>query len=113
LVGEWRARSDWIGRAGPHSRHGPAYELLGATSTTPSRIVAGQEAQTLLGSALAELPPDYAKVVRLHDLEGRTGPEVAAAMGRSRGAIFMLLARAHDQLRQSLGSATKFFSQGT
>lgn len=88
------------------------YELLGATSTTPSRVVAGQEAQALLESALEELPPDYATVVRLHDLEGRTGPEVAAAMGRSRGAIFMLLARAHDQLRQNLGSASKFFSHG-
>jgi DNA-directed RNA polymerase specialized sigma24 family protein len=88
------------------------YELLGATSTTPSRVVAGQEGQTLLQSALEELPPDYAKVVRLHDPEGRSGPEVAVAMGRSRGAIFMLLARAHDQLRQRPGTATKFFNHG-
>ncbi len=89
------------------------YELLGATSTTPSRNVARQEVSALVQAAIEQLPPDYATVVRLHDLEGRSGPEVGAAMGRSRGAVFMLLARAHDQLTEGLGSATKFFSHGS
>ncbi len=86
------------------------YELLGATSTTPSRAAARQESKRILGAAIARLPQDYATAVRLHDLEGRTGPEVATAMGRSRGATFMLLARAHDRLRENMGAATNFFS---
>jgi len=80
------------------------YEYLGSTSTTPSRVAAKREAKDLLEIAIRKLPPDYATAVRLHDLEGCTGPEVAAAMGRSRGAIFMLLGRAHDQLREVLAS---------
>ena len=89
------------------------YGLLGATSTTPSRVAARQEAKSILEAAIKELPPDYARVIRLYDLESRSGPEVAAAMGRSRGAIALLLIRAHDRLRERLGSATKFFSSGT
>ena len=87
------------------------YELLGATSTTPSRAAARRESKRILDAAIAQLPPDYATAVRLHDLEGQTGPEMAAAMGRSRGATFMLLARAHDRLRENLGSASRFFSR--
>jgi RNA polymerase sigma-70 factor (ECF subfamily) len=86
------------------------YELLGVTSTTPSRVASKEEAKTRLEAAIAELPRDYATAVRLHNLEGRTGPEVAEAMGRSRGAVFMLLARAHDRLRERLGPASQFFT---
>ena len=87
------------------------YELLGVTTTTPSRVAATEEAKSCLESAIRELPKDYATVVRLHNLEGRTGPEVAATMGRSRGAVFMLLARAHERLRERLGTASQFFSR--
>lgn len=88
------------------------YDLLGATTTTPSRDAARQEIKKILESAIAGLPPDYATAVRLHDLEGKTDTEVATAMGRSRGAVFMLRARAHDRLRERLGSASRFFSGG-
>jgi RNA polymerase sigma-70 factor (subfamily 1) len=86
------------------------YELLGVTSTTPSRVVEREEAVAMLESAIRELPRDYATVVRLHHLEGMTGPAVANVMGRSRGAVFMLLARAHDRLREILGPASQYFS---
>ncbi len=89
------------------------YHLLGATNTTPSSVVARREAKSSLETALRELPPDYARVVRLHDLEGLSGPEVAAATGRSRGAIFMLRARALERLRELLGTGSQFFSTGT
>jgi RNA polymerase sigma-70 factor (ECF subfamily) len=106
-------------RPPPHKRVDPPrgedsvvalYELLGVTSTTPSRAAARGEAKSRLEKAIEELPEDYATAVRLHNLEGRTGPEVAEAMGRSRGAVFMLLARAHDRLRERLGTASQFFS---
>ena len=89
------------------------YDLLGVSTATPSRAAARQEADGMLEAAIQELPPDYALAVRLFDLEGRSGPEVAAAMGRSRGAAFMLRARAHDRLREILGSASRFFSTGS
>lgn len=88
-------------------------ELMGCTTTTPSRQAARHEAKAIVDSALSQLPDDYRRAVRLYDLEGRSGPEVAASMGRSVGAIHMLRGRAHDRLRDLLGSSSKFFSDGT
>ena len=87
-------------------------ELLGATSTTPSRVAGTAEGVELLNRAIATLPEDYGRVVRLYDLEGGSIDAVAESMGRSRGAVHMLRARAHDLLRERLGSASGFFSQG-
>ena len=85
-------------------------ELLGATSTTPSRVVAKDEAARHLEKSLSSLPPDYEKVVRLYDLDGKPISEVAAALGRSEGACWMLRARAHDRLREAMGPMGNFFS---
>jgi RNA polymerase sigma-70 factor (subfamily 1) len=87
-------------------------ELLGATTSTPSRHAAKGEAARFLEAALITLPPDYQKVVRLYDLEGKAPKEVAVEMGRSQGAVFMIRARAHERLREALGGGggTRFFS---
>ncbi len=87
-------------------------DLLGATDSTPSRHAARAEIKVHMLAAIDTLPPDYATAVRLFDLEGRKGPEVAAAMGRSRGAVHMLRMRGHDRLREHLGSSSRFFSDG-
>ena len=83
--------------------------LVGST-TTPSRAAAGVELKVIVDQALADLPADYAKAIRLYDMEGRTIEEVAQAFGRSHGAVHMLRARGLDRLRQLLGDAGKFFS---
>jgi RNA polymerase sigma-70 factor (ECF subfamily) len=85
-------------------------EMLGATSATPSRAAALNESRTLLESAIARLPADYATVVQLYDLEGNSIADVAVAMKRSAGAVHMLRARAHDSLRELLGRESIFFS---
>lgn len=85
-------------------------EMLGSTSTTPSRVAGKAEASRFLEAALARLPADYAKVIRLYDLEGRSIGEVASQLGRSEGAVYMLRARAHDQLKEFLGPAGRFFT---
>jgi len=87
--------------------------LLGnlvGSGTTPSRGAAASETELIIERALSDLPPDYAKVVRLYDLEGRPIGEVAQVMNRSQGAVHMLRSRAHDRLREILGEAGKFFS---
>lgn len=88
------------------------YDLLGVTSTTPSRQVRQQEACQLLQSTIDALPDDYARIIRLYDLESRPIAEVAQEMGRTPGAVHMLRARAHDRLREALGTESKFFSTG-
>ena len=85
-------------------------EVLGATSTTPSRVAAQGEGVNHLEAALGALPPDYEKVVRLYDLDGKSIKEVSEAMGRSEGAVWMLRARAHERLREAMGPPGQFFS---
>lgn len=87
-------------------------EALGSGMPTASRVAAGRESQRALEAALAQLPPLYAQVVRGHDLEGQPVAEVAAALGRSCGSVYMLRARALDCLRELLGSESQFFSRG-
>lgn len=86
-------------------------DLLSGTLTTPSRHAARGEAVSHLDAALKSLPPDYEKVVRMYDLEGKPVDEVAKAVGRSEGAVFMLRSRAHDRLREAMGPSGNFFSK--
>jgi RNA polymerase sigma-70 factor, ECF subfamily len=85
-------------------------EVLGGSTTTAGGAAARHENQRLVETAIGQLPDDYATVVRLYDLEGLSGPEVAERTGRSRGAVHMLRSRAHAHLRRLLGSESKFFS---
>lgn len=86
-------------------------EQLGMTVTTPSRAAATNEAVDALDRVLARLPDDYATVIRMYDLEGRAIDEVADELGRSEGAVYMLRARAHDRLRDLLGSESRYFTK--
>jgi RNA polymerase sigma factor (sigma-70 family) len=83
---------------------------LVADASTPSRQVARKEAKSLLLRALRQLPSEYRQVVELYDLEGRPSAEVARTLNRSRGAMFMLRARAHSRLRTQLGRASHLLS---
>jgi RNA polymerase sigma-70 factor (ECF subfamily) len=83
---------------------------LSGDGDSPSLTVARGEAREFLRGALDRLPPTYREVIRLYDLEERGVEEVATAMGRSPGAVFMLRARAHDRLRQVMGRASRFLS---
>lgn len=85
-------------------------ELVGVTTSTPSRAASNAEIQQLVDEAIKRLPQDYAEVIRLLDLQDFSGPEVAERMGRSRAAVYMLAGRAHDRLRELLGAQSQFFS---
>lgn len=85
-------------------------ELLGQTTTTPSRHAARGELSGMMSAVLERLPTDYRAVIRMYDLEGRGVDEVATELGRSSGAVHMLRARAHDRLRELLGAETNFFT---
>lgn len=57
-----------------------------------------------LKAAVARLPQSYRDVVRGVDLEERPAAEVAAELGRSIGAVYMLHSRALDRLRELMGA---------
>ena len=83
---------------------------LAGNGASPSGAAAAREAIDFVEEALGRLPADYETVVRLYELEGRSIREVGQAMGRSDGAVKMLLSRARDHLRDALGSRSRFFS---
>lgn len=85
-------------------------ELLSGSGSTPSGHFAREEARTDLEQAMEELPSDYRRVVSMYDLEARTIQQLMEALNRSAGAVYMLRARAHDRLREILGSASNFFT---
>ncbi len=85
------------------------FMLLGGTTHTPSKHLAKKEAEWQLERALTKLPPDYETVVRLSDLQGLSGSEVAEVMGRTLPSVYMLKGRAHARLAELLGSLSCFF----
>jgi RNA polymerase sigma-70 factor (ECF subfamily) len=86
-------------------------DVLGVTSATPSRGAARGEAKELLEEALLRLPPDYATVIRLYDLQRMSAPEIAERLGKSRGNVHMLRSRGLAWLRELLVSDSRFFSE--
>lgn len=84
------------------------FDILTSGGGTPSRAMRQGEATELLHRALACLPSDYARTIRLYDLEGKPVEEVATLLGRSTGAVYMLRQRAHDRLRGLLGRASQY-----
>jgi len=88
------------------------FDQLIATSSTPSRTMARNDVRRVIEAALAKLPTAYAQAVRLYDLECRPIGEVAAAIGRSAGAVHMIRARAHERLGELLETAGQWFTAG-
>lgn len=86
-------------------------EVMGFTLTTPSVQAARGEMVTELDRALSKLPPDYEKVLRLYDLQGKDIDAVAADLGKSQGAVYMLRARAQERLAEVIGNESRFFSR--
>ena len=75
-----------------------AHDALASPLSTPSAHAARREQAVLLAAALAQLPDDYREVVTMRHLEDRSFEEVAAAMGRTSGAVRMLWMRALERL---------------
>ena len=90
--------------------YGPLLERLTGTGTTPSGFMKKNEAKERLEAAIARLPADYKRVVRMLDLEDRPVEEIAKSLGRSKGAVHMLRARAHDHLKKILASMSFSFT---
>ncbi|HKQ50424.1 MAG TPA: sigma-70 family RNA polymerase sigma factor [Phycisphaerae bacterium] len=87
------------------------YDLVGEDSMTPSRDAAGHERRHILEKAMEQLPTDYRSVLQMYDLDGRSVNEVAKAMSRSPGAVYMLRARAVEGLRRLLPSVSAMYSR--
>jgi RNA polymerase sigma factor (sigma-70 family) len=97
------------GNEGQALRHRSVVALLEELAVylrTPSKSAAAHEFRRALEDALADLPPDYAHVIRLRHIEGHSCKEAAQAMGRTEKALERLCARALEALRLTLGSVS-------
>lgn len=76
---------------------------LAADQSSPSERADRNERLLALADALARLPDDQRQAVELHHLHGRPLEEIAATLGRSKGAVAALLFRGLKKLRTILG----------
>ena len=70
-----------------------------APTANPSHGARQDEMLVALANAMAELPEHYQKVIDLRFIRECSLDQIAAEMGRSKGAVMMLLARAVERLR--------------
>ena len=75
---------------------------LAAQQSSPSQHAMRNEELLRLADALAELPDDQRRAVELHHLKGLTLVDIAAEMGRTKGAVAALLFRGLKKLRELL-----------
>jgi RNA polymerase sigma-70 factor (ECF subfamily) len=78
---------------------------LAADQSSPIQQLLRQEQLVLLAEALEQLPAEQRRAVELHHLGGQPLAEVAAELGRSRGAVAQLIFRGLGRLRQRLEGA--------
>ena len=74
---------------------------LAATEPSPEEAALANETGCMVQALLAQLPPDQRQILELR-LAGLTGPEIAAALGRSLGAVKIAQVRAFARLRAAM-----------
>ena len=73
-------------------------------SSSADDVALRRELRDVLGSAIAELPPDYRAAIVLRDVEGMSTIEVAEALGITVATVKTRTHRARLRLRQRLSS---------
>lgn len=81
-------------------------DLLIVTMTTPSMAVVRDERGRRLAEALAALPDEARMALRLRYVENLPSKEIAARLGKTDGAVRVLLTRSLDRLKRLLGDET-------
>jgi RNA polymerase sigma-70 factor (ECF subfamily) len=84
---------------------GASLEPEDVAAPTPSGQVAVREELDRMERALDSLPDEYREVIVQAKIAGRSREEIAAATGRSPGAVRMLLHRAMARLAVLLDGA--------
>jgi RNA polymerase sigma-70 factor (ECF subfamily) len=97
------AREVPLGSPGGDSQHAAIIDLLVASMTSASQVVSRNQREVKLYSGLAALPEEQREALRLRYLEGLPSKEIAARLGKTDGAVRVMLTRALGRLQQILG----------
>ncbi|HLJ12702.1 MAG TPA: sigma-70 family RNA polymerase sigma factor [Planctomycetaceae bacterium] len=88
-----------LGSPGDDTRHSPLVNLLVASMTTPSEAFSRDQREIALAEALARLPEESREALRMRYVEGLATKEIAGRMGKSDGAVRVLLTRSLNRLQ--------------
>ncbi|MFI5315961.1 MAG: sigma-70 family RNA polymerase sigma factor [Myxococcota bacterium] len=91
-----------VDRARRAKRREPTALELGPEPSEPERLDA--ESRARLFRCVSELPPDQRRVIELRFAQERSLREIAAALGRTEGAVKQLQLRALAALRKKIGT---------
>ncbi|MCA9249505.1 MAG: sigma-70 family RNA polymerase sigma factor [Phycisphaerae bacterium] len=80
-------------------RHATLLAEIVGDMTTASLAMRRKENRELLDKAIHRLPPDYRLVIEMYELNDEPVEEVAKMLKRSKGAVYMIRARALERLR--------------
>jgi RNA polymerase sigma-70 factor (ECF subfamily) len=86
----------------PERSDGGIADLLAASMTTASEAVSRDERQLRMLAALDTLPPEQREALRLRYLVGLPSKEIAAKLGKSDGAVRVMLSRSLARLQELL-----------
>jgi RNA polymerase sigma-70 factor (ECF subfamily) len=85
-------------------------ERVATSQSTPSRHLAKREAFAAAISSLARLTDDQRIAIQMRILEGRPAGEIATELGKTEGAVHMLVKRGLDKLAELMGSISRYIS---
>ncbi len=78
-------------------------DLLVASMTTASQAFSRDQKQIRLLSAMEQLPPEQREALRLRYVDGLPSKEIAERLGKSDGAVRVMLTRSLARLQEILG----------
>jgi RNA polymerase sigma-70 factor (ECF subfamily) len=78
-------------------------DMIVASITSPSAAFSRDQKQIRLAAAMEELPEIQRQVLQLRYVDGQPTAEIAKTLGKSHGAIRVLLSRTVQALRERLG----------
>jgi RNA polymerase sigma-70 factor (ECF subfamily) len=78
-------------------------EMLQTSLTSPSQAVARDERHVALNKAIDQLPAESREVLRMRYIDGLPTKEIAAKVGKTDGAVRVLLTRTLHKLQELLG----------
>ena len=88
---------------GAQSQMADLMNLIVVTMTTPSQAFSRDAREFRLSEALKELPEESREALRLRYVEGLPTKDIAARIGKSDGAVRVMLTRSLDRLHGILG----------
>lgn len=94
--------------AGKPDDAGGLGDLLAASMTSPSAAFSRQQKEFHMLQALESLPDDAREAVRLRYVEGLPSKEIADRLGKSDGAVRVLLTRSLQKLQELLAHNNDF-----